>query len=159
MRGLAITLAVLAAGCPAKKRRVATGGGGGGGDADGGRGRPALVMEAIASWGTEPIGRRDDDRPRTRIWLAITDETGAARSYPVGDVDAGCASEVGGEMGALGSLRCPGAPGGANYIVVARQGELIVLRQRLGDPADEPADYEEQTRVAIPEGARVSFAP
>ena len=119
-----------------------------------------VVKQVILSFGTETQG---EDPPKTKIWLSVTDETGAAKSYPVGEVDAACSAETGGEMSAFGTLRCWHAGGGANFIVVERNGELIVLRQWTDEGMEEPPiDYEEQTpdggegRTA---GAKITFQP
>lgn len=124
------------------------------GDDGGGSG----VTKAIAvSFGTQPVGLPDADPPKTKIWLAVTDETGSAKSYPVGEIVAACSTEAGGEMSALGTLRCWYAGGGANFIVVARGQELIVMRQWTDEGMEEPADYEELQRVTFPGGAKLSF--
>lgn len=128
----------------------------GGGDTGGG---PVLTKAVVVAFGTEALGGPDADPPKTKIWLAVTDETGAARSHPVGEIDAGCSTEPGGDMGALGTLRCWWAGGGANFIAVARGGEVIVLRQWTDEGMEELPDYEELTRVIVPAGAKLTFQP
>jgi len=107
---------------------------------------PQLTRQAIVSFGTEASG------DHTKAWLVITDETAAAKSFPLEDLpkDAQCSARGGGDMKALGTLAC-GAAG--DLIVVPRQGEFIILRR----PAD--GDYEEKEHIAIPEGAAISFQP
>jgi glucose/arabinose dehydrogenase len=107
---------------------------------------PQLTMQAIVSFGTEPAA------DHTKAWLVITDETAAAKSFPLENLpkDAECSAREGGDMKALGTLAC-GAAG--DLIVVARQGEFIILRR----PAD--GDFEEKEHIAIPEGASISFQP
>jgi hypothetical protein len=158
MRRLAIALVILAAGCPGRNKK----GDGGGGNSTGtavATGTGARIKQMIVSWGTQPAGRPDADPPQTRVFLEVTDETGAATSYPLGEVAATCSSESGGDMGALGTLTCWYAGGGATFIAVARAGEVIVLRRWTDEGESDPADYEEQHRVTIPVGSKVSFAP
>ncbi len=118
-----------------------------------------VVRQVILSFGTESVGGPDADPPKTKVWLSVTDETGAAKSYPVGEVDASCSAETGGDMSAFGTLRCWHAGGGATFITVVRGQELIVLRQWTDEGMEEPADYEEQTRVIAAEGAKITFQP
>lgn len=127
--------------------------GGGGGDG------PVVTKAVVVAFGTQALGAPDADPPKTKIWLSVTDETGAARSHPVGEIDAGCTTEPGGDLDALGTLRCWWAGGGANFIAVARGGEVIVLRQWTDEGMDELPDYEELTRVIIPAGAKLTFQP
>jgi hypothetical protein len=157
MRRLAIALVILAAGCPGRNKK---GDGGGAGTGTGtATGTDAPIKQMILSWGTQPAGAPDADPPRTKVFLEVTDETGAATSYPLGEVAATCSSESGGDMGALGTLTCWYAGGGATFIAVARRGEVIVLRRWTEEGESEPAGYEEQHRVTIPVGSKVSFAP
>jgi hypothetical protein len=155
MRRLAIALAILAAGCPGRNKKGDTTGDG----TDTGTDVARPTKEVILSWATPPAGSSDADPPKTKVFLEVTDETGAATSYPIGEIDATCSSEGGGDMGALSTLRCWYAGGGANFIAVARGGEIIVLRQWTDEGMEEAADYEEQQRVTIPVGSKVSFAP
>jgi hypothetical protein len=154
MKRLALVLLVAAA-CSGKSK---------GSDTTNSTGDPVpvddgVIKQVILSFGTEPVGLPDADPPKTRVWLSVTDETGAAKSYPVGEVDASCTAEPGGDMGAYGTLRCWYAGGGANFIVVGRGGELIILRQWTDEGMEEPADYEELSRVSAPAGAAVTFQP
>jgi hypothetical protein len=155
MHRLALLL-VLAAACGAKNKGDGTAAGTGDGT---GTGDPGVVKQVILGFGTEPVGMPDADPPKTRVWLTVTDETGAAKSYPMGEVAATCSAEPGGDMGAYGTLRCWYAGGGANFIVVGRGGELILLRQETDEGLEEPADYEELSRVSVPTGAAVTFQP
>jgi len=155
MRTLALAFVLALAACGAKGQTSGTTAGTG----DPGGGDPGVVQQAILAFGTEAVGGPDADPPKTRVWLSVTDETGSARSFPVGEVAAACSAEAGGDMNAYGTLRCWHAGGGANFIVVGRGGELIVLRQLTDEGPDEPADYEELERVGVPAGAKISFVP
>jgi hypothetical protein len=140
--GIALTLVLAACGAKGKGTQPTTQT-----DSDAGaEPAPQLTMQAIVSFGTEPAA------DHTKAWLVITDETAAAKSFPLENLpkDAACSAREGGDMKALGTLAC-GAAG--DLIVVARQGEFIILRR----PAD--GDYEEKEHIAIPEGASVSFQP
>jgi hypothetical protein len=118
-----------------------------------------VVKQVVLSFGTEVVGGPEADPPKTKVWLSVTDETGAAKSFPVGEVDASCSAETGGDMSAYGTLRCWYAGGGANFIVVERNGELIVLRQWTDEGLEEPTDYEELERVTVTAGAKITFQP
>jgi hypothetical protein len=140
---VAVALTISACGSRAKGTSSPTGG-----DDD----APVLKKQAIVSFGMQPASGR------TKVWVVITDETGAATSFPLEDVPAtGCAPAAGGDLDAIGSLRCE-APQ-LRVIVVARQGEFIILDQHIDTATGEPSEFEEQKRVAIPEGASVSFQP
>ena len=152
MKRLALVL-VWAAACGGKNQGAeSTGTTGDPVDVDDG-----VIKQVIVGWGTEQIGGPDADPPKTRVWLTVTDETGAAKSYPAGEIDAGCTTEEGGDMEAYGTLRCWYAGGGANFIVVGRNNELIVLRQWTDEGMEELPDYQELTRVTVPVGAKVTF--
>jgi len=105
-----------------------------------------LTMQAIVSFGTQPAA------DHTKVWLVITDETAAVKSYPLDNLPAGaqCKASPGGEMNALGTLSCGEA---GDRMVVARAGEFIVLARPAG------GDYEEKQHIGIPGGAAVSFQP
>jgi hypothetical protein len=121
-----------------------------------GPGDAARVQATTVSFQVKSTG---GDAPSSAVTLWITDETGASRSYALGQVAAPCAAEAGGDMSALGTLRCALAGSGANFVVVARRGEFIVLRQATAAADEEPADYIEQVRIPYPAGARLEFAP
>jgi hypothetical protein len=99
----------------------------------------------------------DAATPHTRITLVVTNETGAAKSYPVDEVDAACISEAGGEMEALGTLRCELDGLGADYLAVARHDEIILLRKTVR-PGEDDNDYEELSRIAVPVGSKLAFS-
>lgn len=150
-----LVMLLVAAACSGKSKGAAsTGGTGDPVDVDDG-----VVKQIILSFGTQAVGLPDADPPKTKIWLSVTDETGAAKSYPAGEIDASCSAEAGGDMSAYGTLRCWYAGGGANFIVVGRGGELIILRQWTDEGMEEPADYEELSRVGVPAGAKITFQP
>ncbi len=150
---IAITAVLALSACGGKDK------GGGTVPDDGDGGGTRLVKEISVSFGTQPVGLPDADPPNTKIWLAVTDEIGGVKSYPIAEVPASCSSEPGGEMAALGTLRCWYAGGGANFIVLARGQELIIMRQWTDEGMEEPADYEELQRVTYPGGAKLSFQP
>ena len=89
--------------------------------------------------------------------ILLTDETGASQSFPIDTFTGTCSAEEGGDMGALGTLRCWWAGAGVNLIAVARGAEVIVLRQWVEEQQDEPLDYEELQRIQVTYGAKVVF--
>lgn len=144
---IAIPLVLVACGGKGTGGAGTTTGGGGGDD-----GPPPVTKQAIVSFGTEAAA------DHTRAWLVVTDETGAAKSYPLADVPAtGCAPAAGGDLDAIGKLECTDPP--LRVIVVSRLGDFIILDQRIDTATGEPGEYEEQTRIPVPEGARISFQP
>lgn len=147
-------LALALAACGGKQ----AGGAGGGTGAEPGTGDP-LVKQTVVSFGTTLTTGPDVEPPKTRAWLEVTDETGAAQSFPIDTYVGNCSAEPGGELGALGTLRCWWAGAGANVIAVMRGPEIIVLRQWVEEGADEPFDYEELSRVTTAYGAKVVFQP
>jgi len=144
MRRPVIAFALAAAACGAKSKDARTT------ESPGDESSP-LMKQAVVSFGTEAGAER------TKLWLVVTDETSAAKSFPLDDLpkNATCTAKPGGEMEALGTLECGGA---GTVIVVARHGEFIVLRQQP-DVTGEIGGFEESSHVAIPEGAKVSFQP
>ncbi len=117
-----------------------------------------LVKQTVVSFGTSAATGAGVEPPQTRVWLEVTDETGAAQSFPVDTFVGTCSAEIGGAMGALGTLRCWWAGAGVNIVAVVRGPEIIVLRQWVEEQAEDEADYEELSRVAITYGAKVAFA-
>jgi hypothetical protein len=116
-----------------------------------------VVKHVVTHFGTEAV------RDQLKIWLSLTDETGAVNSYPLEEIHAAeCSAEEGGEMKALGTLRCAARDNDkvqkvANYIAVARQGEIILLRQKIDDATGDWGEYVELKRLTIPAGSGVSF--
>ena len=94
-----------------------------------------------------------------KIWLVVTDETGAAKSYPVDDVSVACTQKQGGEMEALTTLSCVVDKKGANYIAVGRGTDIILLKQAVDPSDDEPSDYEEMQRIEVPVGSKLAYGP
>jgi hypothetical protein len=159
-RTLALVAAAAAAAAACGSRRVP-------GKGDGTVAEPAAppppaatrpAKQAIFAFAAELSG------VRTKVWLTLTDEIGGAISVPIDELDpAECSAEAGGEMSALGTLRCAGHQGrqivpAASYLAVARAGEMIVLGRRPLEDG-EWGEYVELRRVAIPQGAAVTFVP
>ena len=153
MRSLLVAAALALVGCPKNDGGTTTTNG------DGTDTGTEVVKATVVSFGTQDLGGPEADPPKTKVFLSMTDETGAAKSIPLDEIAASCSSEMGGELGAVGTLRCWYAGGGANYIAVARGQDLIILRQWTDEGMEEPADYEELTRMPLPMGARVTFEP
>ena len=151
-RWFAIPLVLALAACPKKSGTTTPDGTGSGSDG------PVLVKQTLVRFGTENVAPPQSDNVRTKIWLVLTDETGSAKSFPMEEIDASCAAEAGGELEALGTLRCVKDGVGANYVAVARGSEIILLRQRVA-PGEDDNDYEEQSRVAVPAGSKLVFSP
>ena len=147
--GIASLLALAA--CPKKDAPTSDGTGPGTGT--------VLVKESIVRFGTHNDAPPQAEIPKTKIWLVMTDETAAAKSYPVDEgIAADCAAEPGGELEALGTLRCVRDGVGANYIAVHRQDDVIVLKQNVA-PGEDENDYEELMRITLPIGSKCTFQP
>ena len=148
---LVIPLGLAACGGKATGTTTPTQGTTGAGD-----GSDAVTMQTVVSFNTQ-VGT-----DQTKIWLVVTDETGAAKSFPLEDVPPSqCAAEAGGEMGAVATLRCvtPQSAPVANIAVVGRGNDIIILRQKLDPSVNELGEYDEETRVAIPLGSKLVFEP
>ncbi len=157
MRSLLWIAAALAlAGCPKKGGTTTTGTGTGTGTGSG-TDVHQPIKETVVAFTVQNLAGPNAEVPKSKVWLALTDETGAARSIPLDEIAASCTAEMGGDLGAVGTLRCWYAGGGANYIAVARNTDLIILRQWTDEGMDEPADYEELQRFPLPLGAKVTF--
>jgi hypothetical protein len=152
MRSLLVIAALVLAGCPKK----------GGGDTTppdegSGSGVHQPIKETVVAFTVQDLAGPQGEVPKTKVWLALTDETGASKSIPIDEIAASCSAEMGGDLGAVGTLRCWYAGAGANYIAVARNTDLIILRQWTEEGTEEPADYEELQRFPLPLGAKVTF--
>lgn len=152
MRSLLLGAALVLAGCPKNDGGTTTTGGGGDDD-----GTDQPIKATVVSFGTQDLAGLNAETPKTKVWMSVTDETGAAKSFPVDEIAATCTAETGGDLGAVGTLRCWYAGAGANYIAVARNQNLIILRQWTQEEDEEPADYEELKQIPLPLGARVTF--
>ncbi|MCA9674216.1 MAG: hypothetical protein H6709_22980 [Kofleriaceae bacterium] len=149
-----VALMTVAAACGGKDKGATAGPGAG---SDTGGGGSTLTKQEVISFGTQLATAADADPPKTRVWLGLTDETGASQSFPIDTFTGTCSAEEGGDMGALGTLRCWWAGAGVNLIAVARGAEVIVLRQWVEEQQDEPLDYEELQRIQVTYGAKVVF--
>jgi len=153
MRSLLIAAAALGlAGCPKGNGGDTTTGSGTGNGTDN-----QTIKATVVSFGTQDLAGINSETPKTKVWMSVTDETGSAKSFPIDEIAATCTAAAGGDLGAVGTLQCWYAGAGANYIAVARSQELIILRQWTEEGTDEPADYEELTRITLTLGARVTF--
>lgn len=124
-----------------------------------GTGSAEIVMQTLVHFAFENEGGADAPVPKTKIWVVVTDETGAAKSYPLDEIDSACSEKPGGEMEALGTLACLRDGKGANYIAVGRGTDIILLRQAVDPSDDEPSDYEEMTRIEVPVGSKLAYGP
>ena len=123
----------------------------------GGDGEPPPDLVIAVDWALEeiadPAGQGD---PRTRVSLALTNETGATNVEPMGDYAGRCTEPSATGPGARGDdlllLSCRHSEGGTE-LRVRRYGSALVL---LRAPAsDGELAFEEGGRVAIPTGAQV----
>jgi hypothetical protein len=157
-----IAMMVICLGACGGTRHVGSGTGTGAGAGTGtgtGTGTGVVtVKQTIVRWAPQNMAPPQAETPQNKIWLEVTDETGAAKSYPVDDeVDAPCTAEAGGEMEALGTLRCEVDGTGADYIAVARGSEIILLKKVVA-PGEEDNDYEELNRITVPVGSKLAFS-
>src|SRR5262245_11790276 len=152
VRRISLALVLALAACGGKKGSTTPDGTGDG------SGTGVLVKQRIVRFDTSNTAPINATVPHTKVWLEVTDETGAAKSYPVDEIESDCAAEAGGEMGALGTLRCVRDGNGANYIAVVRNDEIILLRQWVV-PGEDDHDYEELSRIALPVGSKFAFPP
>jgi hypothetical protein len=100
-------------------------------------------------------------RPKSRLFLEVTDHNGSTQSYPIGEVAAPCASAPGNGSDIVTTMRCDLAGTGAELRAVYRGSDVIVLRRNYA-PGDDPADvefaFQEVTRVQVPAGSKVKPA-
>jgi hypothetical protein len=101
------------------------------------------------------------DPPRNRVYLSLTDETGASTQTDLGVHDGSCTPWSPAEgtddpyaRDAILGLRCWHAGAGVVLRVVRRHGRLIVLRAPI-DEYDDELHYEEARTVPLPAGADV----
>jgi hypothetical protein len=145
---MAIALALIACGCPGKKKEpttVATGSG---------TGLTHLVKKTVVSWGFSVDGQH------TEVFLATTDETGSQISHPVGKFPGTCEklTTVAKEFNAIIAARCAAeGKAGVELHAVKQLSDVIVLKMPF-ETAD-PMAREEVTRVAITLGAAIEGAP
>lgn len=147
MRSLSIAIALLACGCPGKKKEsttVATGSG---------TGLTHLVKKTVVSWGFSPAGSS------TEVFLATTDETGAQISHPVGSFPGTCEKITAAkEMNAIIAAKCaPEGIAGVEIHAVKQNNEIIVLK--MSAATADPMAREEINRVAVTLGAAIEAAP
>lgn len=140
MMRLAIPLVLGAAAACGGKAKHDTGAGSGS--------APALYAKKLSvAWTIQPTGDKSD------VFLAATDETGSAVSYPLGSYDGLCTViKPAPEMQAVTGVRCANA----ELDVVANPDAVIVLKLRL-EPGvtPDPMAREEVTRIKAPPGAKV----
>ena len=144
--------AILVAGCGGGQKKTGTAAGSGTGTASGsgsGSASDVMVKQTLVHFETEG----------NKIWLVVTDETGAAKSYPVDESATPCTQSKGGEMEALATLSCVADKKGKNYIAVGRGTDIILLDQAVDPTDDEPSDYEEMTRISVPVGSKLAYGP
>lgn len=151
MRLLTIAVIGLLAGCGnGKKATTPTGGSGSGSDL------PDVVAQTLIGW-----GRQEQPGSKWSLFLEVTDHTGRAQSYPLGESTQPCSVGKGNGGDVITSLQCVTAATGAEYRAVYRANQIIVLRRPV-DPSDDPADIElsfrEVQRVDVPVGSKVSAA-
>lgn len=116
-----------------------------------------LTIQTLLGWGLQTV-----PGGKIELYLEVTDHTGQAKSYPVGDSTRPCAPGRGNGGDIITSLLCVDGGVGSEYRAVLRSNEVIVLRRPI-DPSDDPGDIElsfsEVMRLDVPAGAKVSAAP
>lgn len=117
-----------------------------------GGGEQIIVKKAQLSWGIQRAGDGAD------VFLAITDETGRATSYPLGRYDGECAVIAGGRpsTGAITGVLCKRGDIGVELNAIPRQGAIIVLKMGYAAGAEpDPLSGEEIQQIAVPVGAKI----
>ena len=134
--------------CPAKPASTTPGGGSAG---------PAVLAKKVAlSWGITPAGDSSD------VYLALTDETGAVASHPIGRYRGTCAvAAPSAGMSALTAVKCTYGGTGTELHAVLQGGDTIIVLSLVVDEgvAPDPMARQEVTRIKIPLGAAVEVAP
>ena len=152
MRALLVVVTAVVAACGGgKKSSTAPGGGSGSGSSV----DPGVVAQTLVGWGrSNPVGGK------IKVFVEVSDHTGATKSYPVGEVVNPCEVIAATGEDAVSALRCVADNTGTEFRAVYR-GEIIVLRRAV-DPSDDPADvellFQEVLRVDVPVGTKVSAA-
>jgi hypothetical protein len=118
----------------------------------GAEGPVQLAKKVALSWGITPAGESSD------IYLALTDETGAVSSHPIGRFRGTCAvAAPSAGMSALTAVRCTYGGTGTELHAVLQGGETIIVLSLIVDQgvAPDPMARQEVTRITIPLGAAV----
>lgn len=118
-----------------------------------GTGLTHLIKKTVVSWGFSPAGANSE------VFLALTDETGAQVSHPVGSYPGKCEKITAAkEMNAIIASKCaPEGMAGVEIHAVKQNSEIIVLK--MSAATADPMAREEVKRVAITLGAAIEAAP
>src|SRR5262245_43597807 len=93
MKALALILVVAAVGCGTRKTQTRAEAPGEG-KKPSGEPAPAVVIKQVQlAWSTEPASPARVDPPQTKVYLAVTDETGRQTSYPLGVFPGSCSDQ------------------------------------------------------------------
>jgi hypothetical protein len=119
--------------------------------------RPA--RRATLAWGTTAAAAKNDV-PRTDVFLAVTEETGKAVSYPVGTYDGTCtiigAIEA---YAALTAITCVHNGNGFQLHASGTRDEVTVLKMVVAEGKEpDPFAREPVTTIPIPLGAKIEAA-
>lgn len=151
----ALVVAVLAVAACGGGKKSSTSPGAGSGSGSGSAVDPGVVAQTLIGW-----GRSNPVAGKIKVFVEISDHTGATKSYPVGEVANPCEVVAATGEDAVTALRCVVDGVGAEFRAVYR-GEIIVLRRAV-DPSDDPADvellFQEVQRIDVPVGTKVSAA-
>jgi hypothetical protein len=152
-RSLLMVLALTLAACP-KPSKPAEHAGDGKPD-----GPPEQTRRVALAWETQPANKPDEDPPRTKVFLAVTDETGASQSHPFGEFTGTC-SDLGPKGDAKSVLQCWWAGQGVKLYVVVRGQDVVILRLDLDEAVPEdPMDRREIERITVAPGAVIMMGP
>ena len=117
-----------------------------------------LKKAVEVAWLVEAIEKTsDDDAPKVKLIVALTDETGATTHEQIGEYLGTCqpSQRTPHLKDAIWAIRCVHETTGYEIEVVKRRGELIFLRAPH-DAADDVLSFEERGKVTLPAGAGVT---
>jgi hypothetical protein len=142
VKRLAILLVIAA--CSGGGKKATSGAGTGSG--------PAIYAKKIVmSWGLQKHDQGAD------VFLQVTDETGAMKSYPLGTYEGDCkVITPAPEMKAVSAVACNRPATGVEIDAVTTDEEIIILKVNTqSGVAPDPMSRQELTRVKAPGGAAI----
>ena len=118
---------------------------------------PPVIKLVQLEWSTEPASPRADP-PTTKVYLAVTDETGKQTSYPLGVFQGSCANQgPAAAYRAVTVIQCSWAGTGIQLHAVVGSGEVLVYSMEVLEGIEpDPMARKQVQRVEIPIDAKVS---
>jgi hypothetical protein len=125
---------------------------------------PVIIKQVHVGWTYEPEPApavQAQAKPRTNVFLSITDETGRVVSQPVGTFDGSC-TDVGAidTYRAIAALTCGQNGTGVQLHAVAGRGEVLVLQMDVAEGrSPDPMDRRQIARFEVPIDAKITSGP